>query len=235
VVADSGVGVDPVFLPHMFERFRQADSSTTRRYGGLGLGLSIVRQLTELHGGKVSVSSPGPSLGTTFVVTLPLPFRAFDEDAGHPVIRGGKLRADIEQSIPPLSGVRVLVVDDETDARVLLKRVLEGRDATVELCGTAWEALHALQSFRPNILVSDIGMPDMDGYELIRRVREEASAQEIPAIALTAFVRPEDRRRAMLAGYQLHISKPADPDEVLAAIAMLTGRSGEREAVEAAK
>jgi len=235
VVADSGVGVDPVFLPHMFERFRQADSSTTRRYGGLGLGLSIVRQLTELHGGKVSVSSPGPSLGTTFVVTFPLPFRAFDEDAGQPVVRGGKPRADIEQSIPPLSGVRVLVVDDETDARVLLKRVLEGRDATVELCGTAWEALHALQSFRPNILVSDIGMPDMDGYELIRRVREEASAQEIPAIALTAFVRPEDRRRAMLAGYQLHISKPADPDEVLAAIAMLTGRSGEREAVEAAK
>jgi PAS domain S-box-containing protein len=223
-VIDTGVGIRPEFLPHLFERFRQADASTTRRHGGLGLGLAIVKQLAELHGGTVRAKSPGEGQGSTFVVSLPItvvheapPEKARPREAT-PV--------EYDCSGAPLAGIRVLAVDDEPDARRLVRRVLAECGAEVAVAESAAEALRLVESFRPDILVSDVGMPDQDGYDLIRQVRGRAAAKALPAVALTAFARSEDRKRALLAGFQTHVAKPVDPAELVAVVASLVERTG---------
>jgi PAS domain S-box-containing protein len=223
IVRDTGVGIASEFLPLVFERFRQADSSSTRRYGGLGIGLTLVKQLTEMHGGSVRVHSDGEGRGATFVVSLPLA----------ETVRPGRgpLHLPDRLGLPDeldteLDGVRVLYVEDDPDARELGQRILVDREATVTVARSAREALDLLRSERPDVLVCDIGLPEMDGYELIRRVREMPAEEggTIPAAALTAFARPEDRRRALLAGYQSHVVKPVVPEDLVAVVASLAGR-----------
>ena len=223
-VSDTGEGIDPAFLPHVFDRFRQADASTTRRHSGLGLGLAIVKQVVELHGGTIRAKSPGRDLGATFVVSLPLtvihpevePLPPRRHPAADPV------PVAIETDVP-IAGVRVLVVDDEPDARTLLRRLFEERDAVVSTAASAAEALSILQAERPDVLVSDVGMPDDDGYALIRAVRALPADRggRTPAIALTAYARAEDRVRAVVAGFQHHLSKPIEPVELIVLVASL--------------
>jgi signal transduction histidine kinase/CheY-like chemotaxis protein len=227
VVADNGQGIEPELLPFVFDRFRQGDSSTTRQQGGLGLGLAIARQLVELHGGTVRAESAGRDRGAVFTVVLPLmPLKVESpgERREHPLTSRDAAGSD---RLPALDGLEVLVVDDDHDTRDLLQRVLALGGASVRLAGSAAEALHAHGGKPAEILISDIGMPSMDGYELIRRVRELDRARSLltPAIALTAFARTEDRTRALLAGYQMHIAKPVDPAELLAAVATLARRT----------
>jgi PAS domain S-box-containing protein len=222
VVEDSGTGIRAEFLPYVFDRFRQADPTTTRRYGGLGLGLSIVKSLVELHGGTVRVKSPGENQGSTFIVVLPVS-HVQTEDAArmrHPAVAADPLEA-IE--LPRLDGVTVLIVDDEPDGRALIARILQGRGAQPTCASTAAEALEYLGRERFDVLLSDIGMPEMDGYELMRKVRtlDQARAGPIPAIAVTAYARPEDRQRSLLAGYHMHLSKPIEARELVAGIASL--------------
>jgi signal transduction histidine kinase len=216
-VSDTGQGITPEFLPHLFERFRQGDSSAARFHGGLGLGLSIVKQLMEMHGGTVLAHSEGAGRGARFVVSIPLSpvtSEGADESAQTSGVRAG---AGIS-----LKGVRVMVVDDEADARDLVRLVLEKCDAQVTTAASAAEALTEMERGTADVLLSDIGMPGFDGYEFIRAVRQRGNA--VPAAALTAFARPEDRRRALLAGYQLHIAKPVEPSELVAIVASLAGR-----------
>ena len=221
VVRDTGIGIEAGFLPQMFDRFRQADASTTRSHGGLGLGLSIARQLVELHGGSIRAASDGPNQGATFVVSLPL-------DA----VRRPSAQAAAGGSAPAvaidLHGVNIVVVDDEPDARVLLDEMLRGCGATVHAAASASEALSLVEALQPDLVLSDIGMPERDGYQLIEDVRKLAPDRggKTPAIALTAFARSEDRARAMAAGYQVHLAKPVEPDELLAAVGSLVGRVG---------
>ncbi len=224
-VIDNGIGIKPEFLPHAFDRFRQEDSTSTRKHSGLGLGLSIVRHLVELHGGTVRAKSPGEGKGATFTVSLPvLSIHPSSDDHTH---KSTPVDPELSLSPSPLEKLRILVVDDETDARELIRRILEQAGATVHTAASASEALQLLESFGPDLLLSDIGMPVSDGYELIRRVRELGkSSKELVAIALTAFARNEDRRRALLAGFQTHVAKPVDPDELVAVVASLTGRTG---------
>ena len=229
-VADSGEGIKPELLPHVFERFRQADSTTTRRCAGLGLGLAIVKQLVELHGGSVMAKSPGEGKGATFVVLLPLTLLHEDAHNGdatrvHPAAAGF---ADSDPcGMPDLTGVQVLLVDDEADARHLVKKLLEGCHAGVRTAASAAEALAMLAEKNVDVIISDIGMPVFDGYEFIRQVRARPPEQggTVPAMALTAFARSEDRMRAMMAGYNLHLSKPIEPNELLIAVASLAGRT----------
>ncbi len=225
-ISDTGIGIKPEFLPHVFERFRQEDSSTTRRHGGLGLGLAIVKQLTESHGGAVRAKSPGEGQGATFVVSLPI--SVVHEDTSSPGKVGPREHdtGEFAYTATPLAGIKVLVVDDEPDARQLVRRVLTECGAEVAAAGSAAEALELVESFGPDILVSDIGMPDEDGYDLIRRVRGRVAAKTLPAVALTAFARSEDRRRALLAGFQTHVAKPVDPAELVAVVASLVERTG---------
>jgi PAS domain S-box-containing protein len=222
-VTDTGEGIDPGFLPFVFDRFRQKDSSSTRRHGGLGLGLSIVRQLVELHGGTARVKSPGKEQGATFVILLPLPVLHSPAMAAQRVHPRSVQSTETHCEENQLKGIRVLVVDDEPDARLLVKRVLEDCDATVEIASSADEAMQVLKQFQAHVLVSDIGMPDKDGYQLIREIRDGCGPREMPAIALTAFARTEDRRRALQSGFQMHIAKPVDPTELSAAVASLAG------------
>ncbi len=227
-VADTGSGIDPDFLNHAFERFRQADSSTTRSHGGLGLGLSIVRHLVEQHGGTVQASSPGIGKGATFTVQLPLTVihpSAQTEERLHP--RTNPLISTVDFRNTDLSGLRVLVVEDEPDARDMIARVLSDCRATVITAKSASEALQQIAQGPPEILISDVGMPEMDGYELLRRVRKlspEAGGQ-IPAIALTAFARSEDRTQALRAGFHVHVAKPVEPSELVASVASVAGRA----------
>ncbi|WP_082551245.1 GAF domain-containing hybrid sensor histidine kinase/response regulator [Pseudorhodoferax sp. Leaf265] len=218
VVQDSGIGIAPAFLPHIFDRFRQADGSITRRFGGLGLGLAIVRQLVELHGGSVQASSAGEGQGSCFVVRLPL------QAAGQ--LPALQVFAPLPPASTELAGLCVLVVDDEADARELLQRMLADAGAQVLVADSAQAVLQAIARERPQVLVSDIGMPLVDGYELLRRVRALGPAQggNLPAIALTAFARAEDRVRALKAGFRAHVAKPVEPAELVATIASAAGR-----------
>ena len=221
-VADSGIGIRPEFLAFVFDRFRQADSSTTRRHGGLGLGLSIVKHLVELHGGSVRVKSQGEGQGSTFIVALPISAIRSEEEASHVPATFAEIDpAEVE--LPSLSGVTALIVDDEADARILLDRLIQERGGRTVTASSASEALAVLQSDPVDIVVSDIGMPEVDGYAFIRQVRQHQSAasRSVMAIALTAYARAEDRQRALLAGYQMHLAKPVDPRELIAGIASL--------------
>ncbi len=223
-VTDSGIGIAPEFVDHVFERFRQADSSTTRRYGGLGLGLSIVKSLVELHGGTVSASSPGQGQGASFCVRLPAEqvlTGATSQDATPGDDRGAAVQP------PDLSGLVILVVDDDADCRELARRVLAECGANVLAASSADEALRLVASRRPDVLVSDIGMPDVDGFTLLRRLRSLGADHggQMPAIALTAFARPEDRAQALDAGFAAHLSKPAEPPLLQATVARLAGRA----------
>jgi PAS domain S-box-containing protein len=228
-VADTGIGIKPEFLAHVFERFRQGDASTTRAHGGLGLGLSIVKNLVELHGGTVRAESVGEGRGATFSVALPLPIAhrgSYEASRLHPQ---SATAAAIDFRRPDLSGIKVLVVDDEPDARELIKRLLSECAAEVLAAATAAEALEMVRRHRPHVLVSDIGMPEVDGFELLRRVRAlgDAGGGRLPAIALTAFARSDDRTRALRAGFLVHVSKPVEASELVATVAAVAGRTGD--------
>lgn len=223
-ISDNGKGIAPEFLPHVFDRFRQADSTTTRNYGGLGLGLAIVRHLVELHGGTVHVESPGEDAGATFSATFPL-LAVSTEAHSEPACNNCK---DVKSSSRlKLEGLRVLVVDDEPDTRKVISAVIKKSGAEVRTCASAHEALETLVDWKPDILMSDIGMPGEDGYSLIKKVRSLSAERggRIPAAALTAYAREEDRERALAAGYQMHVAKPIGSRELIATIAGLAGRT----------
>ncbi|MGH8218894.1 MAG: hybrid sensor histidine kinase/response regulator [Steroidobacteraceae bacterium] len=228
-VQDTGIGIRSAFLPFVFDRFRQADASTTRPYGGLGLGLSIVKNLIELHGGSVRAKSAGEGQGAAFIVRLPLP--AADATTEIIAQRAVPPPAWSLEALPKLTGVTVLVVDDEVDSLMFCGRLLEDRGAKVLLAVDAQQALEALRTECVDILVSDIGMAHEDGYCLIAQLRafSDERAARIPAIAVTAYARAEDRQRLLLAGYQMHIGKPIEPQELIAGIASLVGVMGRRE------
>jgi signal transduction histidine kinase/CheY-like chemotaxis protein len=237
VIADTGQGISPEFLPFVFDRFRQADSTLTRAHGGLGLGLAIVWNLVEMHGGTVHADSPGEGLGATFTVKLPLRVvrerisEKIDSMAEPPQDPQPAIRDDNAFDCPPeLTGVRVLVVDDEPDTRGLLIAVLSQCDAEVRACASAEEALVEIEKWNPDILVSDIEMPGEDGYSLIRKVRALSAERggRIPAVALTAHARTEDRMRALSNGFNMHVPKPVEPAELSLVIASFTGRIKER-------
>lgn len=212
-VRDTGRGINPDFLPHIFESFRQEDVSITRKHGGLGLGLAIVRQLVEAHGGTITADSPGEGLGATFTIYLPLL-------NAEPVLKQ-------PDELPPqnldLTGIRVLTVDDDPDARDLLTVLLTQYGAEVLTVTSAIEVLANLNSFQPNVLVSDIGMPEVDGYSLIQQIRSLSSEEggQTPAIALTAFARETDYHQAIANGYQQHVTKPLEPEQLVQAVAAL--------------
>jgi CheY-like chemotaxis protein/anti-sigma regulatory factor (Ser/Thr protein kinase) len=228
-VNDTGKGISPDFLPYVFDRFRQSDTSSVRRHGGLGLGLALVKYLVELHGGTVEAASAGEGQGATFKVTLPVRAIAtpIGEAEGAPVavISSGEL-----------AGVRAVVVDDENDARELLKSALRHYGADVDAVSSAAEAYALITATplreRPDIILADIEMPDEDGYSLIRHVREweeRTRNVSIPAVALTAYGRVEDRMRALKAGFQMHVAKPVDPDELVIVITSFVRRANKSE------
>ncbi|WP_437632035.1 hybrid sensor histidine kinase/response regulator [Sorangium sp. So ce854] len=223
-VTDNGKGIAPGLLPYVFDRFRQGDSSPTRAHGGLGLGLAIVRHLVELHGGTAEAESPGDGRGATFTVTLPAQAAASSAHDGPPAVpRPVALDGD---GATPLRGLHVLLVEDEPDAREMLAFLLEETGAQVTTAGSTGEAMRVLERLRPDVLVSDIGMPGESGYTLIQQVRAAGRAEirGIPAVALTAYARIEDRRRALAAGFQRHVPKPIDPSGLVKVIADLAGR-----------
>ncbi len=211
-IADTGCGISPGFLPHVFERFRQAESSTTRSHGGLGLGLAIVHDIVELHGGSVRAESAGDGLGATFIVRLPAT-----------LVQPGTLRATAPPQVPRrLNGARVLVVDDDADTRDVLRAVLEAAGAEVVTSASARESRTLFTRDHPDLLIADIGMPEEDGYALIASIRElETGTSHVPAIALTARTRPEDVAQALAAGFQLHLAKPVDSGRLVESIASL--------------
>ncbi len=221
-VADNGQGIDPELIPKIFERFLQGDSSASRRHSGLGLGLAIARQLIDLHGGTIRAESNGPGTGAKFIVNLPI------SEAKKPgtskQVRNSVPESAIASSLDALrlDGIRVLLVDDDRDARRILCRILTTSGAAVEECDGVHSALATILEFKPQILLGDLGMPGQDGFELIRRVRELGGQFEtLPAIALTAFARADDRKKSRRAGYQLHLTKPVEPGELSNAIASL--------------
>jgi CheY-like chemotaxis protein len=216
VVRDSGQGIHAEFLPFVFDRFRQADSSPSRRHGGLGLGLALVRQIVELHGGTATAASHGQGRGSTFTIHLPA--------AATGARLAPRLVADAGEVT--LAGVGVLVVDDNADSRELLSTALRDYGAQVEAVESTSAAMTLLHEapVRPEILVSDIGMPGSDGFELIRRLRADPATKDLPAIAVTAYANPEDRIRALVAGYQTHIPKPVDLNVLAVAVAALVPR-----------
>jgi signal transduction histidine kinase/ActR/RegA family two-component response regulator len=221
-VRDTGQGIHPEFLPRAFDRFRQADSSTTRTFGGLGLGLAIVRHLVELHGGAVSAESEGENKGASFSVTFPL---LTDRKASVTLAPAGEISTDIRS----LDGLRVLVVDDEPEARLIIGMVISRAGAEVKTCISASEGLEKLVEWRPDVMLSDIAMPDEDGYSFIAKVRSlpQDKGGETPAAVLTAYARAEDRMQALAVGYQMHISKPIDASHLVTMVARLAGRGSQ--------
>jgi PAS domain S-box-containing protein len=225
-VSDTGVGIRPDFLPYVFERFRQEEAGTTRRTGGLGLGLAIVRHIVEMHGGTVHASSAGEGQGATFRIRLPLmivhPERV-EARREHPRSE----RRDALTTLGDLHGTRVLAIDDEEDALMLLRVVLEAAGAEVTTLASPVGAIERIDAARPDVLVVDLGMPEIDGYELISRIRASANShvRDLPAAALTAFARSEDRTRALRSGFEMHLAKPVDPGELVASIATLVRRA----------
>ena len=228
VVGDTGRGINPDLLPFIFDRFRQAERSSTRAHGGLGLGLALVKHLVELHGGTVVAQSAGEGEGSTFVVKLPVSLATIAEE---PELRLHPTAPTLESASGrvPLDDLRVLVVDDDPDAVEIAAAILARAGAIVRTCGSAGEALAALQEWRPDVLVSDIEMPDEDGYALIRKVRalDAEDGGKTPAVALTAYGRTQDRMLSLTAGYSMHVPKPVDPGELTAIIASVAGRSPE--------
>jgi PAS domain S-box-containing protein len=222
-VKDTGPGIEPKFLPHVFERFRQADGSTTRLHGGLGLGLAIVRHLVELHGGTISVENRSDASGAIFTVRLPLPS---GELRAETMAGAGSAFSEGRSDQPSLEGLHVLIVDDETDALDLISVELTQHGAKVTAATNAPEALTVLKRQNIDVLISDIGMPRMDGYELIRQVRrqEQGKDRPLPAVALTAYARVQDRMQAILAGFSTHIAKPVEAQELITVVASLAGR-----------
>jgi PAS domain S-box-containing protein len=223
-VKDTGIGIEPKFLPHVFDRFRQANASSTREYGGLGIGLAIVRHIVEMHGGGVLASSPGKGQGATFKIKLPLISGPRLERPGVEPLPPTKERKNLETS-GRLDGVSVLLVEDNLDTLEMLKFIFAEAGAKVITATSVDDALEALERFKPDALISDIAMPDRDGYDLIREVRSRKAEQggKIPAVAVTAYARAEDRVRVLAAGFQMHIAKPIAPDELIAVVASLTG------------
>ena len=220
-VTDTGEGIAPEFLSQLFERFSQSDASTTRNHGGLGLGLSIVRHLVEMHGGTIRAESPGVGQGATFVLSLPIvAVNSIDGESPEQIAEVD--RRTLSNDATKLKGLRILVVDDEADARDLVRRFLIDCEAIPALAASAAEAESLLASFKPNVIISDIGMPNQDGYTFMRGVRRQGVTT--PALALTAFARDKDRASSIQAGYQMHLRKPVDPAELIAAVANLAGR-----------
>lgn len=229
-VIDNGIGITADFLPHVFDRFRQADSSSTRSYSGLGLGLSLVRHLTEMHGGTVHVESLGENKGSTFTVKLPLMEESYSTQAQkyrQKAAKSDSIFLASPTSLPILNGVKVLVVDDEVDSREFIATVLQECQAEVTAVSSAQEALEMLTLWTPDVLISDIGMPGENGYSLIRKVRSLSpeKGRDIPAAALTAYARVEDRMQAIQAGFQLHLPKPIEPVELATVVASLVRRN----------
>ncbi len=221
-VTDDGEGIEAAVLPHVFDRFRQEDSSTTRSHGGLGLGLAIVRHLVELHGGSVHAESAGKGRGSTFSVLIPVaPSRSGTATSLATAARNSTTAAHVD-----LAGVRILAVDDDSASRELLVAVLGGRGASVDTADAVASALGRLAACRYDLVVSDLGMPHEDGYALIARLRAWPAERggRTPAIALTAYARPEDRVRCLTSGFQNHLAKPVDPPELLATVAAVLGR-----------
>jgi CheY-like chemotaxis protein len=231
-VSDTGIGIAPEFLPYVFDRFRQADSSSTRKHGGLGLGLAIVRHLVELHGGTVMAESAGEGRGATFTIHLPLTAARAKSNEEELLFMAHQQSA-LPNSAPMLGGLRVLVVDDEVETRELLAMMLTRCEAAVQTAGSVAEAMAILSVWPPDILISDLSMPEKDGFSLIHQVRKQEGPQSkrIPAIALTAHAGAEDRIRALAAGFQMHLAKPMEPDELVVSIASLTGRLARARAV----
>jgi len=225
-VSDTGKGIPADFLPHVFERFSQADNSSRRRYSGLGLGLAIVKSLAELHGGSVRVKSGGEGKGTTFIVSLPVSV-VHTLDTGENRQRTKIARNELLLHTPDLKGIKVMVVDDEVDAIGLVKRIMEECGATVKACTSGTECLDYIDKLRPHVVIMDIGMEEMDGYSLIGKVRalSPENGGRTPAVALTAFARSEDRRQAMLAGFDVHVAKPVEPGELVAVVSRLARRN----------
>jgi CheY-like chemotaxis protein len=219
-VSDTGEGLSPTFLPHAFERFRQADSSITKKSGGLGLGLSIVKQLVEMHGGTVTASSTGAGCGSTFTVRLPL---AETVPAAKNNPPSNSTAVDIASA---LQGTRILIVDDEPDALHLVSYLFQKHGADTRTATSAAEALQIIATFDPQLLISDIGMPEVDGYELLRTIRAEVpNGRNLPAIALTAFADQTNREKALMTGFQNHIGKPFDATVLLAMAASMAKHS----------
>jgi signal transduction histidine kinase/CheY-like chemotaxis protein len=226
VVEDSGVGIAPEYLPRLFERFRHPDASTTRPHGGIGLGLAIVRHLVELHGGQVEAASGGRGQGATFRVRIPLLGMKGSVQGSRPGLVDPRAARGRTGALPSLEGIRVLVVDDEKDAREVIVAILEQRGARTFEAASVEEALQRLDEERPDVLVSDIGLPEEDGYSLMRRIRAlpRERGGGIPAAALTAYARTEDRMQALLAGFQIHVPKPVQPAELIAVVSSLAAR-----------
>ena len=224
-VSDTGVGIAPEFLPHVFDRFRQADAGSARERGGLGLGLSIARQLTEMHGGTIDASSGGVGRGATFRVTFPLMILHPAREEAPPVHpRPEPSRHEIPAG--DLRGVRVLAVDDERDALALLSDVLEAAGARVTTAHAVNDALDRLKGEVPDVIVADLGMPHQDGFQLIERIRrhDNPRVRSLPVAALTAYARSDDRVKALRAGFNIHLAKPIDPAELVTTIAALARR-----------